>query len=207
MPFNTYQSASDVAHRHRLTWRREKLVGEAPFALSLHLREELAFSMESRAYDRSETGACETLIFPLLREVWRPYHRDLSLWSHEPIVYDDDLCGVPDYLVSRRSPLGPFVPDQPFLLVVEAKRDDYFKGWGQCLAAMRGAQKLAADPALVFYGASTNGRSWEFGRLQGDEFVQDRRQFSVQDLDGLAAALRDVVLRYRDPAAGLLVTA
>ena len=203
MPFDSYKSASDVAHRHHLAWVRETLVGAVPFAVSDHVRDDMTFSMRAIPFDRSEAGACEVLIFPLLREVWKPYRDALTLWSHEPIAFDEDLCGVPDYLVSRRSPLSAFVPDQPFLLVVEAKRDDFFKGWGQCLAAMRAAQKLSGLDDAEFWGISTSGRAWEFGRLVGDVFVQELAAKSIDDLDGLASTLDYVMIRCCEQAARL----
>jgi hypothetical protein len=38
----------------------------------------------------AESAACETLIYPFLREVWRAYLEALTLWSHQPIAYDTD---------------------------------------------------------------------------------------------------------------------
>ena len=203
MPFHSYLSPSDVARRHRLHWRKAEVLGAVPFVLSEYFREELALTLTDVPFDRSESAACETLIYPLLREVWKPYRADLTIWSHEPIAFDEDLCGVPDFLISRRSPLGIFVPDQPFLLVVEAKRDDFARGWGQCLAAMRAAQKISGLDDLIFQGIATNGRTWEFGKLEGEDFTQDTRPFTIQGLSELAEALHDVILRCRDQAARL----
>jgi hypothetical protein len=138
------------------------------------------------------------LIYPLLREVWKPFHEALTLWSHESIAYDDDLCGVPDYIVARRSPLGPVIFDLPIVLVIEAKKDDFTHGWGQCLAALLAAQKLNDAPDQTFYGITTNGRGWEFGQLHGDRFTQDPRPYSVQDLDVLAAAIHFVMIKCRE---------
>lgn len=203
MPFTSYNSASDVVRRHRLGWKRERFLGSAPFDLGDSFRGEVELSLEAIPYDSSESGACEALIFPILREVWKSHRDALTLWSHEPICFDDDLCGVPDYLISRRSPLSAFVPDQPFLLVVEAKRDDYFKSWGQCLAAMRAAQKLSGSDDAEFWGVSTTGRTWEFGMLTGDEFLQDPGPLSIDDIDEVASALQFVMLRCREQAARL----
>ena len=153
------------------------------------------------AYDGSEYAACETLIYPLLREVWKSYRETLTLWSHQPLTYDAELSGTPDYMVARRSPLGPIVFDAPFFLVVEAKKDDFVRGWAQCLAAMLAAQKLNGRPSQTLYGVSTNGLAWQFGRLEKDEFTQEPEPFTLQSLDTLAAALHYVFSRCRDEAA------
>ena len=110
-------------------------------------------------------AACEALIYPLLRETWKSYRETLTLWSHQPLSYDEELSGAPDYMLPRRSPLGPLIPDQPYLLVVEAKKDDFTRGWGQCLAAMLAAQKVNNLKEQTEYGITTNGRVWECGRL------------------------------------------
>ncbi len=205
MPFNSYATTADVAIAHRIRTQRAEFIEPRPAMLSAYFREELAFTLHEVAFGISESAVCENLIHPLLREVWKPHRGSLAMWSHQPLAYNDDLCGTPDYMISRRSPLGFIVPDQPFFLIVEAKRDDFERGWGQCLAAMRAAQKLSADDELTFFGASTNGRLWSFGRLIGDEFTEDLRIPSINDVDLVAAALNDIMLRCRDQAARLPV--
>ena len=74
---------------------------------------------------RSEIGAGEVLLFPILREVWKPYSDDLGLFTHEGLTFDDDLTGIPDYFVCKVSEYGQTIPDVPYLLVAEAKLDDF----------------------------------------------------------------------------------
>jgi hypothetical protein len=198
MPFVNYQSAADVARAYHITFQREPFVGEVRIPLSDTFLSDLAFTLREIPFTHSEAAVSETLIFPMLRDVWRHYYDTLTLWSHQPIAYDTDLSGIPDYLVARRSPLGPFVLDQPYLLIMEAKRDDFERGWGQCLAAMVASQKLNNLPQQTIYGITTNGRAWEFGQLQNDQFTHDPRPFSLQNLDALAAALHFVFSTCRD---------
>jgi hypothetical protein len=198
MPFASYSSVADVARAYQIRIQRTQFLEPVAAALSDYFRSELTFTLREVPFDGSEYAACETLIYPLLREVWKPYRDALTLWSHQPIAFDEDLCGVPDYLVARRSPLGPLILDLPYLLAVEAKKDDFQRGWGQCLAALLAAQKLNPLPDQTLYGVSTNGRLWEFGQLQGDLFTQDVRPFSLQDVDSLAAALHFLMIQCRD---------
>jgi hypothetical protein len=51
--------------------------------------------------------------------------------------------------------------------MVEAKKDDFEGGWGQCLAAMLAAQMINGDDQLILQGSVSNGDVWQFGRLQG----------------------------------------
>ena len=114
------------------------------------------------------------------------------------MAYDADLSGVPDYLVARRSPLGPLILDQPYLLIVEAKKDDFTRGWGQCLAAMLAAQKLNAGAEQTVYGMTTNGQVWQFGQLHAEVFTLDTRSFTLEDVDSLAASLHFVFTQCRE---------
>jgi hypothetical protein len=204
MPFTSYATIGDVAHAHNIQCRREAFIKPEPAPFSEYFRSELDITLHLVPFDGSEYAACETLIYPLLREAWRPFQNALSIWSHPTISYDADLCGTPDYVVSRTSQFGPFLMDMPYLLVVEAKKDDFVRGWGQCLAAMLAAQRLNNIPDQTLFGVSTNGRGWEFGKLRGSVFTQEPRTHSLSDLDGLAAALHFVFAECRDQAARIL---
>lgn len=198
MAFTSYTSVADVARKHQIRLQRQTFVTPVVFPVNAHFLNELNFTLQEVAYSRSEAAASETLIYPILREVWKPYRDKLTLWSHEPLEYDEDLSGVPDYVVAQRSPLGAFVPDQPFLLIVEAKRDDFERGWGQCLAAMVAAQRLNVVPEQTVYGVATNGRAWECGRLRGDLYEQDPGAWVVGNVDALLAALHYLIVQCRD---------
>ena len=105
------------------------------------------------------------------------------------MTYDDYLTGVPDYFVCKISECGQTIPDIPYLLVVEAKLDDFEKAWGQCAAAMLAAQKRNMAPDVPVYVVATNGKSWEFGRLLGREFTLDPVATATADLDSAARRL------------------
>jgi hypothetical protein len=81
------------------------------------------------------------------------------------------------------------VRDEPYLLVVEAKKDDFDTGWGQCLAAMVAVQKLNGDERHTIYGVVSSGETWQFGKLSGKQFIRDTRSFTITDLPNLFAAL------------------
>jgi hypothetical protein len=198
MPFTAYSSAADVAREFGIIWDQAEFVAPVPFALSASFLAELAFTMSDVPTVVSESAVCETVIYPLFRDVWKPFSKVLTLWNHETLRFDDRLSGVPDFIVARRSPLGLNVMDRPYLLVVEAKRDDFIRGWGQCLAAMLAAQNLNKPDVPTIHGIVTNGRFWEFGRLEGNVFTQERRSFPLHELDTLAAVIHSFLLRCRE---------
>ncbi len=202
MAFSAFTSLDDVLRKYQIRHRKVSFVGTGPFPPpSDHYLAELRYTLASVPYQRSEAFACEALIYPTLREVWRHYAEELSFFSHETVHADADLRGELDYMVCRRSPLSPFIPDQPILLVGEAKRDDMQKGWAQALAGMMAARRMAPPPGPVLYGLSTTGVVWSFGRLDGNDFTEDLQGFSTTKPDELFAALHFVFAACRDQLA------
>ena len=51
------------------------------------------------------------------------------------------------------------------------------------------AQRINGDANFPVYGIVTDGIWWQFGRLIGDAFTQNRTSFSVDNLLGLFGAL------------------
>ena len=194
MAFTNYTCVDDVVKRHRLTYIQDRLMPPDPTAplFSDRFREELAFNLRMLPIGRSEIGSGEILLFPILREVWKPYSKELALFTHEGLTFDDDLTGTPDYFVCKVSEFGQTIPDIPILLIAEAKLDDFEKAWGQCSAAMLAAQRLNHAPDVPVYGIATNGRAWEVGRLLGRELVVDPESTALAELDPLAQRLHAV---------------
>src|SRR5229473_1111820 len=195
MAFTDFRCIDDVVKKYRLTFVQGPLVPPDPTAppFSEYFREELAFNLRKLPIGRSEIGAGEVLLFPILREVWKPYSKDLALFTHEGLTFDEDLTGIPDYFMCKVSEFGQTIPDIPYLLVVEAKLDDFERAWGQCSAAMLAAQRLNQTPELPVHGIATNGRAWEFGRLLGRELVIDPLSTALSDLDLLSQRLHAVM--------------
>ena len=111
---------------------------------------------------------------------------------------DADLRGEVDYLVCRRSPLGPLISDLPVLLVGEAKKDETTGGWNQALGGMIAARKLDGESTRTFFGMTTNGLTWAFGKLEATTFTLDPKVFNVRDTSDLFGALHFVFAGCRD---------
>jgi hypothetical protein len=141
----------------------------------------------------SEWAVGENLIYPVLEEVALTYAEVLTLWSHVSLYRGGKLLGTPDYTIAKRSPLAPEVMDTPYAMIIEAKRNDFDWGWGQCLAAMHAAQTLNGDAQRVVYGGVSDGFVWRFGKLQGQAFTRHPQPYDVSRLDELFAALNHVL--------------
>ena len=152
-------------------------------------REELEFCLREFAFEESEAAVCETIIFPVLKEAYRNYRDRFALWSHKAIAYDEQLSGTPDYILAKRSPLGKQVFEKPYLVAIKAKKDDFIKGWAQCLAEMVAIQKINELPDQVVFGIVSNGQLWQFGKLKAALFVKEVRSYTISDLERLLAAI------------------
>jgi hypothetical protein len=191
MAFGGFKSLGEVALTYQIALRPESFIQPVPMAVSDDFRRRLEFDRVNAPVNVSEQAISEFLIAPILQEIWRTYSDSLMIWSHVQFGTTAPLTGFPDYFFSRRSPLGR-VLDQPYVLFVEAKSDDFDAAWAQCLAAMRAAQQMNQRPEQMIYGSVSSGEFWFFGRLEGSTLFQDLRSFTVTHLDELFAALNYV---------------
>lgn len=190
--FGAYKTISQTLKAFQIVYTEANFIVEAPFQVSDYFREDLQLMMRDGVVDNSEFAICENLIYPILKEVWKLYRSKFILWSHQSLNCDTDLCGFPEYILARRSPLGKVVFDQPYLLLVEAKQDNFEAAWGQCIAEMVAAQRLNEQSRLVIFGITSNGDRWQFGKLEGHNFTRNSTFYTVQELDRLFAAVHYV---------------
>ncbi len=200
MAVHTFRTLEEVALESQIAIRFEPFVSPVARPVDPRFRDRLAFLRKHAPVNVSEEAVCEFFIAPILQELWIDYSDALTIWSHVALAADENLHGFPDYFFAKRSPLGP-VRDKPFVIFVEAKRDDFDAGWAQCLGAMLAGQRLNRPSEQSVHGGVSNGPVWYFGRLDGSILTQDSRAFTVDDLDGLFASLNYVLGEARKQAA------
>ncbi len=189
MSFESYRSIAQVVEEFQITTIDQDFLEPLPFQISDVFREDLAFTLKEFNVEGSEYGVCEAIIFPILKTVYRKYCDSFVLWSHTTLTYDSNLTGIPDYILASRSPLSKTIFKQPYFVAIEAKRDDFIKGWGQCLAELVAIQKLNSNPNQMVYGMVSNGQFWQFGRLHKQTFTKNLTSYAVSDLDRLMASV------------------
>jgi hypothetical protein len=192
MVFSSYKYIGSVLKEFQITYTEADFMNEVEFSVSDYFREDLQIIMQEGVVDNSSLAVCQSLINPVLKEVWKRYSNKLTLWSQEFLNSDSKLSGFPQYILAKRSPLGKVVFDQPYLLLVEAKQDKFDQGWAQCLAEMIAAQRLNGEKQLVIFGIVTNGKAWEFGKLEKMVFTSNNKFYLIQELDKLFAAINFV---------------
>ncbi|MGB3267107.1 MAG: hypothetical protein WBA89_24530 [Microcoleus sp.] len=192
MGFSSYKDIGEVLKGFQITYTEANFMRESEFNIPDYFREDLAFMMREAVVDNSEFAVCENLIYPVIKEVWKTYHSKFVLWSHKSLTYDQNLSGFPEYILAQRSPLGKFVFEKPYFLLVEAKQDKFDEGWAQCLAEMVAAQRLNDELQVIILGIVSNGKTWQFGKLEGQLFTKNINFYSLQELDKLFAAVNYV---------------
>ena len=189
MAFSDFKHISEVQEKFRIKYTANDFFKVEPATPSAQFLQEFKFTLENINVFSSEASRCESIIFPVLREAYKAYATTYALWIREPITYDETLSGTPDYLVATKSELGMTVVGTPLIILVEAKKNDFEEGWGQCLAELVAAQKINDDQDTPVYGIVSDGERWQFGKLVGDAFTQNRTSFSIDNLPALFGAI------------------
>lgn len=193
MAFSDYKNVAQVQQQFAIIYREEDYIVARDVELPQQFVKEFLFNRDHLDIYTSEASRCEAIIFPILREVYKDYTQQCALWIQKPLSYDSDLSGTPAYMIAAQSMLGKTVLGEPLLIIVEAKKNDFEQGWGQCLAALVAAQKINGDTSVSVHGIVTDGRLWEFGKLTADMFVKNITGYTVDHLPQLFGALHFVM--------------
>lgn len=199
MAYGKYKSIHEVSKKYQVAIANEPFIEFLPFPTEERFQAELSWVRQNIDVHMSEAAVSEFLIAPILKEIWRAYKDSLLIWSHVALNVGEEFEGYPDYLFTKRTSLG-MLRDKPYLMVCEAKKDDFDGAWGQCFAALIAAQTINENDHLILYGMVSNGDGWEFGKLQGKSFVRDPRLFTITDLPELFAALHYVFEQAKEQA-------
>jgi hypothetical protein len=202
MAFSDFKRIYEVQEKFRIKYIANEFFKVEAANPSAQFLQEFQFTMENINVFSSEASRCEAIIFPVLREAYKAYADTYALWIKASITYDETLSGTPDYFVATKSELGMTVVGTPLIMLVEAKKNDFEEGWGQCLAELVAAQKINDDPDVPVYGIVSDGERWQFGKLVGDSFTQNRTSFSIDNLPVLFGAIDAVFKAASKPSVG-----
>lgn len=189
MAFSDFKTISDVQKRYKIKYTQANFIVSEELSPPESFLRDLEFSKENIDIFTSEASRSEIIISPLLREIYKNHYRGYSFWIQKSIAYDETLSGTPDYIFSRKSELGITVLEKPIIIVVEAKKNDFDQGWGQCLAELVASQKINDNPQRTIYGIVTDGNLWQFGKLIVDIFTKNSENFTIDKLTRLYGAL------------------
>ncbi len=190
MAFSDYKHIYQVQADYQIEYQENNFLIIAEYNPSNQIITELEFNQQNIDIFSSEAARCETIIFPVLREIYKNYTEKMALWIQKSIAYDEKLNGTPDYMISKRSILGKTMLELPLLIIIEAKKNDFDQGWGQCLAELVALRKINGYDKQSIYGIVTDGKLWEFGKLVDKIFSKNRDSFILNELSRLFGALK-----------------
>jgi hypothetical protein len=191
MAFTQFKNVGEVFKKYPLKVKRAALIPKEIVKMAPEwLQADINFALQQALFRHSEAAICEQIIYPVLRAVWKEcFLEGMLLWSHTQFVVDDTLSGIPDFLFSKRTDYDSEVLTAPILLAVEAKKDNFEEGWGQCLAEMIAAQQVNEQPDCAIYGIVSNGKLWEFARLKANIFTKHTSHIDILDLSRIYSGL------------------
>lgn len=118
-------------------------------------------------------------------------NHNLRMWQEKPLdAGTAPFKGKVDFV---------FTPYQarftmPYVIVSEAKKDDFEQGWGQCLIALKAAAILNEQTNYHFemYGIVSSGRIWEFGKYTPDNRFYRSDAYTTAHTDNILGILAEI---------------
>lgn len=153
-----------------------------PIDYSQHLQGTLDYNVPLAVLIHTEKARSELIVTPILVEVLKIFHQEISLFSGIEFNVDNGkgLNGVCDYILSLSS--EQLILDTPILTIVEAKNDNIKSGFAQCIAEMFAASLYNAaqqHSIPTVYGVVTTGSLWNFLKLAEMTVWIDRDEYHI----------------------------
>ncbi|PZO41159.1 MAG: hypothetical protein DCF19_10520 [Pseudanabaena frigida] len=194
MSYNNYKKIDEVLREFDISYAEHNFVQMSEIQVSEYFESEIELTLSEGLYKSSESAIGETLIYPVLREIWKLYKKDLQLWSHQPLHYDDNYFVVPDYLIARRSHMGNIFLDKPSLIITGVKHENFEEAWIDCISDMMAARRsnrisTHESTFAPIFGIVSNGVIWEFGILDTSYFIKEATIYTIQNLKLLLSAI------------------
>ena len=157
------------------------------------LTQTLAETVEFALLQNTEKARSEYIIAPVFLELRKQAEAKISIFSGVEFNVDKSLklTGACDFLVSRSAYQGYL--KSPVIIAVEAKRQDFEKGYVQCIAEMYAAtifNEREGNPTRTIYGTVTTGNVWQFLMLEGKQAFIETVSFDIrEDLERILGVL------------------
>jgi hypothetical protein len=175
--------------------------GLAPLTVPDWLRDFLARGMQLALV--SEKARSELIVSPVLLACRELSDGKVAFFSGQRLDVDASrgLVGECDFLLTLSDPLPRL--RAPIVALVAAKKLDIEAGMGQCIAQMvaaRAFNEREGTTVGTIHGCVTTGETWQFLRLDGTSVIVDRIRLYIDNVGGILAMLRAIVLSASRPA-------
>jgi len=169
-----------------------------PIRVSDWLNKSLSIGQRLRL--RTEKAKSEAIVMPILLELKDRNDDFLMIHSGNTLKVDKErgLNGECDFILTANP--TSYVIDTPIISVVEAKNDDLAMGVGQCAAQMY-ASKIRNEedgkPLEIIYGCVTNGRDWQFIKLENNQLLIDEKVYFIENLETILGIFQHIIDYYK----------
>ena len=204
MAFSSFTYPDVIPHFGLTEGSQDLFAGVPDRAASAALRFFMDTNLTLANLINTEKARSELLVSPVLSELFRQSFGAINLFSGMEFNADPEaqLTGFVDFMIG----LGPQLPriSTPVVMIFEAKRDNIADGYGQCIAAMVGAERYnrrLGNPVETIYGAVTSGINWKFLRLRDSKLTFDLSEYFIQQPDRILGLLAHMVGLPPAPAA------
>jgi len=193
MAFKDFTSIAHVQETYNLKYTEDNYIVFSSLLPSTAFIEEFDFSCNYIDIFSSEVSRRENIIYPVLKDVYKSYAENFSIWSGKNIKHDEVLNGKPDYMFSSKSELGKTVIGHPVAIIAYENQNIFNKTWGKCLAEMLAAQKINNDFSIPIHGIVTDGELWQFGKLENALFTKSKTRLILDAVDDIFGALGYII--------------
>ena len=166
--------------------------GVEPLEASDKLKSDLKETAELALAINTEKARSEMIILPILLEIRRRSHYQISLFSGTNFDVDIEkgLNGYCDFIISRSK--KQLLINAPVTIIIEAKNENIKNGLGQCAGAMLAAQifnQRKNNDISTIYGAVTTGDIWKFLKLESSSLFIDLNNYYIKELGEILGIL------------------
>ena len=153
-------------------------------AVSDWLKQTIELNLDFALEQGTEKARSEYIIAPMFSELRQKSNKQISIFSGIEFNVDrqNKLTGACDFLISR-SHIQTFLKE-PVVVAVEAKRQDFEKGYVQCAAEMIAARlfnEQKGNQVSKIYGCVTTGNVWQFLVLDEKNVFIDTTAFDITE--------------------------
>jgi hypothetical protein len=152
--------------------------------VSAWLKQTIELNLSFALEQGTEKARSEYIIAPIFSELRQQSQKQISIFSGVEFNVDKKkkLNGACDFLISRSG--YQILLEAPVVVVVEAKRQDFEKGYVQCIAEMIAAQifnNKKKNDITEIYGCVTTGDTWRFLVLQDNRAIVDTTALDIKE--------------------------
>ncbi len=158
-----------------------------PLEITMELKDDLNFSISQLGFADNVSFIRNFVLSPILFKTWR-LNPKLSLFSR-PLLATETMQCYPDFLFGTSHPRGYRTLAKPLFVVLQSNKDEFTDCWFKVLHQMIVSQQINKDKTIPIFAVVSNGKYWEFGKLDNNLFTKNLTSLSISDPEKVLSIL------------------